>query len=143
MLSTLVLVAALASARSPLAARGDCLRYGPNAVSITGTLARHTFYGAPGFGDDPAHDEKEPGFYLDLTVPICTVAGRDDVDRPLESVRRVQLVLDSAGYARLRPFLGKRVTLSGTLFGASTGHHHAPILLDVFTPVHVVVAPRR
>jgi hypothetical protein len=143
MLSTLVLVAALVSARPPLAARRDCLRYGPNAVNLTGTLARHTFSGAPGFGEDPAHDEKELGFYLDLTAPVCTVAGTDDVDRPLESVRRVQLVLDSAGYARLRPFLGKRVTLRGTLFGASTGHHHAPILLDVFKPVHVVAAPRR
>lgn len=140
MLSTLVFVAAFASAGPPLAPRRDCLPYGPNAVNVTGTLVRLTFYGAPGFGEDPAHDKKERGFYLEVTVPVCTIAGRDDVDRPLENVRRVQLVLDSAGYARLRPFLGKRVTLRGTLFGASTGHHHAPLLLDVFTPVHVVVA---
>ena len=106
-------------------------------VSITGTLARHMFYGAPGFGEDPQHDEKETGFYLELATPICTLAGRDDTDRPLTGVGRVQLVLDQAGYTRLRPLLGRRVTLSGTLFAAITGHHHAPVLLDVLKPVQV------
>jgi len=114
-----------------------CLRYQPDTVRVAGTLARHTFYGAPGFGEDPKHDEKESGFYLELSVPVCTVAGGDDIDRALSGVRRVQLVLDSAGYARLRPFLGQRVTLRGTLFGAITAHHHAPILLDVLKPVQV------
>jgi Domain of unknown function (DUF4431) len=121
----------------PIAARGECLHYRPETVSITGKLARHTFYGAPGFGEDPAHDEKETGFYLDLAAQVCTDAGRDEYDPPLKSVRRVQLVLDAAGYARLRPFLGKRVTLRGTLFAAITGHHHAPILLDVLKPVQI------
>ncbi len=137
------LVAARPSAPPPFAARRECLRYGPDTVSITGKLARHTFYGAPGFGEDPKHDEKETGFYLDLPTPVCTLAGRDEVDRPLDDVRRVQLVLDAEGYARLRPFLGKRVTLRGTLFGAITGHHHAAILLDVLKPVRVEVGERR
>ena len=136
MFFALVLMALLASP-PPDAAGHECLRYGPEAVSITGRLARHIFYGEPGFGEDPKHDEKESGFYLELSVPVCTVAGGDDIDRPISGVRRVQLVLDSAGYARLRPFLGQRVTLRGTLFGAITAHHHAPILLDVLKPVQV------
>ena len=133
----LVLIAALALLPSPSAASGKCLRYEPDAVSITGTLARHMFYGAPGFGEDPQHDEKETGFYLELTTPICTLAGRDYTDKPLTGIGLVQLVLDQAGYARLRPLLGRRVTLSGTLFAAITGHHHAPVLLDVLRPVQV------
>ena len=137
LLPALVLVATLTSVPPPVAGRAACLRYGPATTRITGTLARHMFYGAPGFGEDPKHDEQETGFYLDLPAPVCTLAGRDEYDRPLERVRRVQLVLNSAGYARLRPYLGKRVTLRGTLFGASTGHHHAPILLDVAKPVEV------
>ena len=108
-----------------------------DTVSITGTLARHTFYGAPGFGEDPQHDEKETGFYLDLSTPVCTLAGGDYYDKPLHEIRRVQLVLDEDGYARLRPLLGRRVTLNGTLFAAITGHHHAPVLLDVLKPVQV------
>ena len=136
MLFPLVLVAALARALPPSAAPG-CLPYGPETVSITGTLARHMFYGAPGFGEDPQHDHKETGFYLELATPICTLAGRDDYDRPLTGVALVQLVLDQAGYTRLRPLLGRRVTLSGTLFAAITGHHHAPVLLDVLKPVEL------
>jgi hypothetical protein len=133
----LVLVAAFTSQAPRPAAGHECLPYGPDTVSVTGTLARRIFYGAPGFGEDPKHDEKESGFYLELPVPVCTLAGSDEVDRPLDGVRLVQLVLDSAGYARLRPFLGRRVTLRGTLFGAITAHHHAPILLDVLKPVEV------
>jgi hypothetical protein len=30
----------------------------------------------------------------------------------------------------LRPRLGQRVVLRGTLFAAFTGHHHAPLLLQ-------------
>lgn len=130
---TTAAVAAQPRARRAAAA---CLRYGPDTVAITGRLTRHLFYGAPGFREDPVHDEREPGFYLHLARPVCAVAGsRDTGDEARRGVRRVQLVLDSAGYVRLRPFLGRRVILRGTLFGAFTGHHHAPLLLDVLTPV--------
>src|SRR4051812_15973616 len=79
--------------RQPVA---PCLRYGPDTVAITGTLIRRTFFGAPGFGEDPKHDRKETGYYLDLPRGICTVPGRDpDVDNAKVGVRRVQLVLDS------------------------------------------------
>lgn len=133
----LVLLAAITLVQSSSAVSAECLRYEPDTVSITGTLARHTFYGAPGFGEDPQHDEKETGFYLELATPICTLAGQDFTNRPLTGVALVQLVLDQDGYARLRPWLGRRVTLSGTVFAAITGHHHAPVLLDVIKPVQV------
>jgi hypothetical protein len=116
-----------------------CLRYGPDTVAITGRLARHVFYGAPGFGEDPAHDEPEPAFYLELARPVCTVAGEPESgDEARRGVRRVQLLLDSKGYASLRPFLGRRLTLRGTLGGAITGHHHAPLLLEVVKPAQPV-----
>ena len=114
---------------------GPCLRYAPDTVQVAGTLARHIFYGAPGFGEDPEHDEKETGFYLELAAPVCMAPGRDDGDTARTGIRRMQLLLDAAGYERLRPFLGKRITIRGTLSGAITGHHHAPVLLDVEEPV--------
>ena len=114
-----------------------CLRYQPDTVRVAGTLARHTFYGAPGFGEDPKHDHKETGFYLDLASPLCMAQGGDDIDVAKTGIRRIQLVLDSDGYARLRPFLGKRVALRGTMSGAITGHHFTPVLLDVEKPVRI------
>jgi hypothetical protein len=131
------LIAALTAGHSTLERSRTCLAYGPEVVQISGKLARHVFYGAPGFGEDPRHDHKERGFYLEMAAPVCTLAGADETDRPLTDVRRVQLVLDADGYARLRPFLGRRVTLRGTLFRAITGHHHAPLLLDVLKQVRV------
>lgn len=113
-----------------------CFPYEPDTVRVSGTLARHTYYGAPGFGEDPKHDAKEVGFYLDLPTPICTTAGGDDFDIARTGIRRVQLILHEGGYARLRPLLGKRVTLRGTLIGSITRHHHAPVLLDVMILDH-------
>ena len=49
---------------------------------------------------------------------------------PRDSVGLIQLVLDSTGYSRLRPSLGTSVTLTGRLFSAITGHHHAPVLME-------------
>ncbi len=133
--SVLALGLALVASLRPTNRVPSCFSYGPDTVRVTGTLARQMFYGAPGFGEDPKRDEKEIGLYLHLAMPACTVAGRDDEAK--RNVRLVQLVLDSAGYARLRSFIGKHVTLRGTLFAAITGHHHAPILLDVAKPVRV------
>lgn len=116
-------------------ARVTCLPYEPDTVRISGTLTRRMFYGPPGFGEDPKHDQKEVGFYLEPAAPLCTVASQDNEAK--DRVRLVQLVLDSAGYARLRPRLGRSVTLRGTLFAAITGHHHTPILLIVVKPARV------
>lgn len=125
-------IAALVAVSPPDA---RCFPYEPDTVRVSGILARYLYYGPPGFGEDPTHDAKEVGFYLDLTAPVCTTGSGDN--EPRAGVRRVQLVLDSAGYARLRPLLLQRVTLRGTLFAAFTGHHHAPVLLQVVTPVRV------
>jgi hypothetical protein len=111
-----------------------CLRYEPDTVAVTGTLARKTFPGRPNYESIADGDEPETGFYLELATPICTVASPDstrDNNGALRGVRLVQLVLDSAGYARLRPSLGRQLTVRGTLFAAITGHHHAPLLIRV------------
>jgi hypothetical protein len=120
---------------SPQRAQAACLRYEPDTVRILGKLTRRTFYGPPGFGEDPKHDAKEVGFYLESPVALCTLKSSDNEAK--SGVKLVQLVLDSAGYARLRPRLGTSVALRGTLFAAITGHHHAPILLTVAHPMRV------
>ena len=120
--------------RADAAARtADCLSYAADAARISGRLERHTFYGPPNFGEDPKRDQRETGFYLDLRAPVCTGAAPGEESKT--GVKRVQLILDEEGYARLRPYLGREIALRGTLLAASTGHHHAPLLLRVAEPV--------
>ncbi len=136
MISLLYLL--IGSLDGPLAQRPApqaCLRYEPDTTAVTGVLTRRMFYGPPGYGEDPKHDSKEPGFYLELSKGVCTVVGKyADLDVPKSDVRSIQLVLDAAGYKRLRPSLGKTITLRGTLFASHTGHHHAELLLTVLRP---------
>lgn len=117
-----------------------CLRYGPDTVRVSGTLRRLTFPGPPNYEDVRTGDEPETGFYLEPAAPLCSAGGSDEeLGGPHSDIRLIQLVLDSAGYATLRPQLGRSVALQGTLFEAHTGHHHAPVLLDVLEPVRLEV----
>ena len=119
-----------------------CVRSEPDTVQLAGRLERHTFFGAPNYGETPRTDARETGFYLALASPICSTGGSDPARNDSRTgVRRVQLVLDAAGYARLRPFLGRQIALRGTMFASFMGHHHAPLLLMVLTPVRVSVSP--
>jgi hypothetical protein len=129
---------AIASSGSAGRAPGECLLYEPQIVSLAGTLRRKTFPGRPNYESVARGDEAETGFYLHLRHPVCTAGeGKDWPDRyPVEGVKIVQLVLDSAGYETLRPRLDHQVTLRGTLFAAHTGHHHAALLLKVVSEEH-------
>jgi hypothetical protein len=111
------------------------LPFEPDTVVITGRLVRRTFFGPPTFGEDPTHDTRERGYYVNVVAPICAVgAHAPQSNAPVRGVRSVQLVLDSAGYAALRPQLGHTLAVRGTLFAAETGHHHTPVLLHVLLP---------
>jgi hypothetical protein len=112
--------------------RSPCLRYQPDTVTVTGTLARMTFPGRPNYESIKDGDEPETGFYLRPATAICTIGSPDSMmtdNGTLTGIQLVQLVLDSAGYARLRPQLGRVVTLRGTLSVGMTAHYHAPLAL--------------
>jgi len=112
-------------------ARGDCLSYEPDTSSLSGALERRTYPGPPNYESVARGDEAETGFYLSLRRGICVTRNLDEMNEPTAGVRRVQLVLDQRGYERLRPHLGKHVTVRGTLRHSHTGHHHAELLLTV------------
>jgi hypothetical protein len=140
LLPALLLVAACDSAETQ-----DCVTYYQPNTRVVGTLARETFPGRPQYESVAGGDEPETGFYLHLAAPICgrpsPKAGdaRSDASlAPQDSVTALQLLLDSAGYAALRPYLGKSIALEGKAFAWITGHHHARVLLDVDKPVKVV-----
>ncbi len=109
-------------------AHADCLPHEPASVVLEGKLQRRTYAGPPNYESVAKGDRPETGFYLLLAKAICTAG--DDLSDPQRNVRLVQLVLNKEGYDRLRPYLRQPVRLRGTLFGAHTGHHHAPVLLQ-------------
>lgn len=133
-IGTLLALALLSGPRLAVAQRpgSPCLRYESDTVALAGTLRRETFPGPPNFESVGRGDRPETGYYLHLASPVCTVA--DSNNDAVPGARLVQLVLDSAGYARLRPRLGRRVQLRGILFAAMSGHHHAPVVMRVLEP---------
>jgi hypothetical protein len=93
-----------------------------------------TFPGRPNYESIKDGDEPETGFYLRSVTPLCTVGSADSMmtdESTLRGIRLVQLLLDSAGYARLRPQLGRVVMLRGRLSVGGTAHYHAPLALEV------------
>src|SRR5574343_688180 len=114
------------------APRVTCLPYEPAVTAVSGQLVRKTFAGPPNYESIKDGDRPETGFYLTLSKPVCAVetGGRDNNDA-LQGVTLIQLILNQQGYQQLRPMLGKTIELKGTLSSAFTGHHHAPLLLQV------------
>lgn len=120
-----------AQAHPALAKSGNCIKYEPESITLTGKLRRETFPGRPNYESVANGDEAETGFYLSLESPICTV-GDSGADRvAFESVLEIQLVLSEKQYAMLRSRLGEKIGLCGQLFSAHTGHHHADVLMRV------------
>lgn len=117
----------------------QCLKYEPVVVSLHGKLERMVFPGRPNYESITGGDEPEAYFYLRLPASICVGSADSDnsADEAKSGIRLVQLLLDEDGYKRLRPLLGHSVTVKGTLEGAMSGHHHAPVLLKVSQPSRV------
>jgi hypothetical protein len=121
------------AAQHPASAHA-CLSY-RDTLELRGTLRHEVFPGPPNFQSVADGDEPHGGFYVHLIEVVCarpsTRHAEDPTEAPLDSVAYVQLVLDSAGYERLRPHLDQVVTVRGTIFSAHTGYHHAPVLLQI------------
>ena len=122
------------------AASAQCLKYPPDLATLTGVAELKISFGPPGYGEDPAHDSKEPQVLVKLDAPICIQRGtdKDGLEEPEANQRLVTLV-SMSGSIKLRAFVGKRIRVRGTFFHAITGHHHTPLLLDVAKPSDVEV----
>ncbi len=120
----------------PGARAGACLAQEPDTVRMSGIVSRRTYPGAPRYRSVRRGDARDVGYYLDIGPAVCARAG-DGTHPARTGVRRVRLVLDSAGIAVLRPVVGQHVVLRGTLSSAVPRHEHAPLLLRVLTPVQI------
>ena len=117
---------ALGCAASAWAA--DCLAYEPDEVRLTSIVSMSHGFGPPGFGEDPAHDSEEDYVLLTLDKPICVAAGHVVMDEDVAATDAFQLVPKS-GSLFDRRLLGKRISVSGTLFHRVSGGHTEVMIL--------------
>ncbi|GAC1532015.1 MAG: hypothetical protein NVS3B10_27210 [Polyangiales bacterium] len=101
------------------------------AVTLGGTPTEQTFFGAPGFGSDPAHDAKEQAIVLMLFAPVDVMRGDGDDDFAEDrlGVRKVQIASTKDPAFDLRKLLGRPSKIQGKLVGAHGGHHHTDVVL--------------
>ncbi len=106
-------------------------QYEPVVSTIHGTLSTKVYWGPPGYGEDTTVDEKENVYLLLLDKGINIKAPKKDLsdgyNAAINNVMQLQLVNQQS----LDAYLHKKVTITGTLFGAQTGHHHTDVLMDV------------
>jgi hypothetical protein len=115
----------------------ECLQYEPVKVQLDGVVILRKFYGPPGFGEDPEHDQQSAAYILKLQKPIC-VSGSQGLG-PSEdefNIRELQLVLydkSKQEFSPLRKYIGSRrkFIVAGQLFHQQTGHHLTKVLLSV------------
>jgi hypothetical protein len=115
-------------------AHGACLDVTKESIlTFTGTLTFRIFGGPPYNGGVTKGDTPEPSYILILDSPICA-EGDDFVDSKAQ-VDRIQIYPDvdqDALERKLRGLIGQHVTVHGkSIFGAHTGHHHAPLMLPI------------
>ena len=104
------------------------LRYEPENVTLTGRVVYRTFYGPPNYGETPKQDSRETQAILLLDSAVDVIGTpNDEINETERGVKAITLVSDRS----LRSFVGKRVTVQGSLFHAHTGHHRTKVLMSV------------
>lgn len=109
-----------------------CLSY-RERVTVSGLLTQKAFPGPPNFESIAKGDKRDVSYVLVPTHGLCVTAlskDPDEIDVAVQHIRGLQLVLDAKGSRLLKPLLGKKVAISGSLFGAISGWHHTPVLLS-------------
>jgi len=102
-------------------------------VQLIGTLERKTFPGPPEYESIAAGDLPETVWLLKLDQPACVAADPGDasgINRAVPAVKEVQLLLTEDQYRVYARWIGVHAVLKGKLFGAATGHHRTPVLLE-------------
>lgn len=122
------------------------LRYGNPETTLRGQIYTDYFLGRPGYGETPEIDELEHAILLALDQPF-SIPGRDpDYEGDFESagcsdVQAVQIA-GAVDTQYLRHIRGHGVELTGALFAAHTGHHHARVLINTQDNRTIVVDNR-
>lgn len=109
--------------------------YEPQISEIRGKLTLNSFYGPPTYGNNPKTDIMEHVWVLNLlnsinVHPNNTNIEEGDFNTTQYNIERVQLAT-SKNNIDLKKYENKTITIQGEFFGAHTGHHITPVLLQV------------
>lgn len=127
--SQLTLAAFLLASLSVSHARPVCAPYDVEGVTLSGKVVLRTFFGPPNYGESPETDARETQALLQLDQPLCTLAS-DARDEPAERNQRT-VTLVPMGSLSLKPYVGKHVSVQGSLYHADNGHHRTPVLIAI------------
>jgi hypothetical protein len=109
------------------------VNYSPAKVTLIGKILEKNFYGEPGFGENPTKDKKEHILLLSLEEKIDIIGKKEDLlnNESLYGVKLIQLNSTGDIIKKLRGMIGSRISLSGTLDVATTGHDHTDAVMTV------------
>ena len=112
-------------------AKNQKVYFEPKVVALEGTIRTLKFPGPPNYESVKNGDADETGPYLILKNPIdIKLVPKIQIgnDEPENNVKFLQLVVSNDNdWKNVKE--GNYVYVTGTLFHALTGHHHARILL--------------
>ena len=106
--------------------------YYPSISKIEGELTLQSFFVPPSYGEDPVNDEREDVYILRLNYHINVISEKEereegDLDSTKLNIKEVQICT----LEPIRHLVNKKIKVSGIFFGANTGHHWTPVILDV------------
>jgi len=113
-------------------AKNRIVYYEPKVVDLCGVIIILQFPGPPNYESIKNGDADETGGYLMLNKPIDVTLLPKIVsnDSPEKNVKLIQLVVfNQRFWQKIKE--GNVVHVTGTLFRALTGHHHARVLLKI------------
>jgi len=107
----------------------------PAISEVKGKLTLNSFYGPPNYGETPDQDRIENVWILNLEKPINVHQEKPnleegDFNSTQYDIDRIQLVT-AKHKVDINKFKDKVISVKGTFWGAHTGHHFTPVLMDV------------
>ena len=114
-------------------ASAACLHYEGKPVVLSGVLITRTFYGPPSYGETPKGDARETQALLRLDKPICVENTPGKANAVYDRADQQKTITLIPNWKSVKPYLRRRVEVSGLLSGALAGHHHTAVLMEVRT----------
>jgi hypothetical protein len=108
--------------------------YEPAQVELTGIVNEMLFPGPPNYNSIDNGDVAEYGWYITLDeavdVKVPNNAGKDTNDMPEDNISLIQIVDGNKKHWK-KYKKGNHIKVTGSLFHAIFGHHHASVLIKV------------
>jgi len=103
----------------------------PSVSTLTGTLRVELYYGPPNFGETPETDAKEYSYilYPEKVINVIQTSESSYFNVTTKDITKFQLA--PMEQVSLKPFVDKRITVTGQFYGSHTGYHHTDVLMAV------------